>query len=91
MVVCQKKAALDVVHQRLSEKQIQNFTALVHDFQYDRKNIYTQLNEQIEKVHEKAEQKISLEALHYEEKFLQLNRQITQQIKQLEDFKTALF
>ncbi|GAB4479753.1 MAG: hypothetical protein OHK0057_32370 [Thermoflexibacter sp.] len=91
LVVCQKKAALDVVYQRLSEKQVQNFTALVHDFQYDRKNIYTQLNQQIEKVHEKAEQKVSLEALHYEEKFIQLNRQIEQIIRQLEEFKTALF
>ncbi|SFE89563.1 AAA domain-containing protein [Thermoflexibacter ruber] len=91
LVVCQKKAALDVVYQRLSEKQVQNFAALVHDFQYDRKNIYTQLNQQIEKVHEKAEQKISLEALHYEEKFIQLNRQIEQHIRQLEGFKTALF
>lgn len=91
LVVCQKKAALDVVHQRLSEKHIQNFTALVHDFQYDKKNIYTQLNEQIEKIYEKAEQKISLEALHYEEKFLQLNRQIEQSIRELEAFKTALF
>lgn len=91
LVVCQKKAALDVVYQRLSEKQVQNFIALVHDFQHDRKNIYTQLNQQIEKVHEKAEQKISLEALHYEEKFIQLNRQIQQHIRQLEEFKTALF
>lgn len=91
LVVCQKKAALDVVYQRLSEKQVQNFTALVHDFQHDRKNIYTQLNQQIEKVHEKAEQKISLEALYYEEKFIQLNRQIEQHIRQLEEFKTALF
>ena len=91
LVVCQKKAALDVVHQRLSEKQVQNFTALVHDFQYDRRNIYKQLNEQIERIYEKAEQKISLEALHYEEKFLQLNRQIEQHIRDLEEFKTALF
>lgn len=91
LVVCQKKAALDVVYQRLSEKQIQNFTALVHDFQYDRKKIYAQIHEQIEKVHEKAEQKISLEALHYEEKFIQLNRQIEQNTRQLEEFKSALF
>lgn len=91
LVVCQKKAALDVVHQRLSEKLVQNFTALVHDFQYDRKAIYTQINEQIEKVYEKSEQKISLEALHYEEKFLQLNRQIGQNVRELEEFKTTLF
>jgi superfamily I DNA and/or RNA helicase len=91
LVVCQKKAALDVVHQRLSEKQVQNFTALVHDFQYDKKIIYAQLNAQIEKIYEKSEQKISLEALHYEEKFLQLNRQIEQNAKALTDFKNALF
>ncbi len=91
LVVCQKKAALDVVHQRLSEKQVHHFTALVHDFQHDKKNIYTQINQQIEKVYEKSEQKISLEALHYEEKFLQLNRQIEQHTKTLEDFKNALF
>jgi len=91
LVVCQKKAALDVVNQRLSEKQVQHFTALVHDFQYDRKNIYRQLNEQIEKIYEKSAQKISLEALHYEEKFLQANRQIEQNVRLLEEFKTALF
>lgn len=91
LVVCQKKAALDVVNQRLSEKQVQHFTALVHDFQYDKKNIYKQLNEQIEKVYEKSEQKVSLESLHYEEGFLQANRQIEQQSRLLDEFKSALF
>jgi len=40
LVVCQKRAALDVVHKRLSERELGPFVALVHDFKNDRKDIY---------------------------------------------------
>src|SRR5690606_23431194 len=52
LLVCQKKAALDVVHERLKEKGLAEFIGLVHDFKNDRKSIYDQISHQIEKLDE---------------------------------------
>jgi AAA domain/Protein of unknown function (DUF4011) len=91
LVVCQKRAALDVVHARLHEKGLANFAALVHDFQHDRARIYLQIGQQIETVYQKSEQKIDLGSLYKEEKFIQACRQIEQFDRQLTEFKAALF
>ncbi|MFY7787013.1 MAG: AAA domain-containing protein, partial [Thermoflexibacteraceae bacterium] len=37
LLVCQKRAALDVVYQRLAEQNLSPFVGLVHDIQYDRR------------------------------------------------------
>ena len=52
LVVCQKRAALDVVYQRLKEQGLSEFLALVHDFKNDRKEIYQKAAAQIERVNE---------------------------------------
>src|SRR5688572_224596 len=39
LLVCQKRAALDVVYNRLQEKQLGDFVGLVHDFRNERKTI----------------------------------------------------
>lgn len=43
LVVCQKRAALDVVFQRLDKVGLSSYTALVHDYNSDRANLYTRL------------------------------------------------
>ncbi len=43
LVVSQKRAALDVVFKRLSGQGFAPFTALVHDFRFDRKELYKKL------------------------------------------------
>lgn len=91
LVVCQKKAALDVVYNRLQEKELHHFAALVHDFQQDRARIYANIARQIQQVQEKHEQRADVETLQKEQQFLQLARQITQQERELEGFRKALF
>jgi hypothetical protein len=91
LMVCQKRAALDVVHQRLKEKDLEDFTALVHDFKNDRKDIYAQLLSQIEKLEEFKQKNNSFDSIHLERSFLQASRQIDQLTEVLEEFRKALF
>ncbi len=49
LVVCQKRAALDVVYNRMKTHQLSEYLALVHDFKNDRKDIYDKLASQIRK------------------------------------------
>ncbi|PLS09636.1 AAA domain-containing protein [Neobacillus cucumis] len=48
LVVCQKRAALDVVYQRLDGVGLSNHVALVHDEKNDRKNLYAKVASVIE-------------------------------------------
>lgn len=91
LVVCQKKAALDVVYQRLQEKELHHFAALVHDFQQDRARIYANVAQRIRQVQERHERSIDAEVLQNEREFVQLSRRIAQAERELEDFRTALF
>src|SRR5690606_23349465 len=50
LVVSQKKAALDVVFKRLKDQGFAPFTALVHDFRFDRKELYRKLSHQINSI-----------------------------------------
>ncbi|WP_019416008.1 AAA domain-containing protein [Paenisporosarcina sp. TG20] len=45
LVVCQKRAALDVVYQRLQSLNLERFTALVHDENHDRKALYAKIHD----------------------------------------------
>ncbi len=91
LVVCQKRAALDVVEARLREKDLHQFAALLHDFQHDRARIYAQVAGLIDAVHERQAQKIDLSSLQFEEKFIQCCREIEAQAHKLDEFRQALF
>jgi len=91
LLVCQKKAALDVVNQRLAELTFNDFAALVHDFKNDRKAIYDNINRQIESIDKFKKENNSLDAIYLERKFLQLSREIDQLTESLTEFKEALF
>ena len=91
LLVCQKRAALDVVHERLFASKISDFTALVHDFKNDRKSIFGQINEQIEKLHDYRMKNGSLDTIQLERSFLQSSRRIDQITEEFEEFKEVLF
>ncbi|SNS57724.1 AAA domain-containing protein [Ekhidna lutea] len=91
LLVCQKKAALDVVYQRLKEKEMHDFVALVHDFKNDRKPIYEQIDQQIESVEVYEKKNNSLDAIQLERGFLQASRRIDQIVEELQEFREALF
>ena len=91
LLVCQKKAALDVVYERLKEKEMHDFVALVHDFKNDRKPIYEQIDLQIESVEVYEKKNNSLDAIQLERGFLQASRRIDQIVEELQEFREALF
>ena len=91
LVVCQKRAALDVVYGRLSGKELAPFVALVHDFKNDRKMVYEQLASQVDKLDEYKQKNNSLDAIHLEREFGQTSRRIDQITEELREFKQALY
>ncbi|MEQ8470628.1 MAG: AAA domain-containing protein [Marinoscillum sp.] len=91
LVVCQKRAALDVVYKRLQEQELHDFVGLVHDFKNDRKNIFDQIGRQVDSLDEYRQKNNGLDAIHLERSFLQASRKIDQITEELEEFKLALF
>ncbi len=91
LLVCQKKAALDIVYDRLKEKSLSEFMGLMHDFKNDRKTIYEQVASQIDRLHEYQQRNNSLDSIQLERTFLQSSRAIDQLAEELEEFKFALY
>lgn len=91
LVVCQKKVALEVIGQRLSEKKLDKFTVLLHDFNNDRKAIFDQLADQIDKVEEYQNLNNRLDTIYLDRHFLQASREIDNIQAELDEFKFALF
>lgn len=91
LVVSQKRAALDVVFKRLSEKGLADFSGLVHDFKYDRKSIYEKIARQIRMLTEYEHDNNNLDMVQVERRYLQTSRQIDQFIEDFDEYKKALF
>ncbi|WP_375561499.1 AAA domain-containing protein [Bernardetia sp. OM2101] len=91
LVVCQKRAALDVVQNRLKEIEISDFIALVHDFKQDRKNIYEQIANHIQNLESYEKQNKTLNAIHLERNFLKISREIDSLTNEFEKYRTAFF
>ncbi|MBF9253269.1 DUF4011 domain-containing protein [Pontibacter sp. 172403-2] len=91
LVVSQKRAALDVVHQRLSQKGLGDFAGLVHDINADKKTIYGQLLHQIEQLDAYKKQNLALHSIYTDRTFLEVGRGINRCTQTLETFKQALF
>lgn len=91
LLVCQKRAALDVVHQRLQTIGLGPYTALIHDFRNDRAELYRQLATQIEKVDEYRQNNYSLDTVFLDREFTKESRLIDQVVVELEEFRMALF
>ncbi len=91
LLVCQKRAALDVVYDRLSDMGVGDFLGLVHDFRDDRKEIFTAIDNQIGRIEEYKARNRSIDVIHTERKFFQVCRRIDQLTEELEEFKHALF
>jgi hypothetical protein len=91
LLVCQKRAALDVVYQRLQTIGMDPFVALIHDFKNDRPELYRQFAAQIDKVEAYRQQNYSLDAVFLERQFTQESRNIDRTVAELDDFRIALF
>lgn len=91
LVVCQKRAALDVVYERLKEQNLTDFLALVHDFKNDRKDVYQKIARQIERIEEYKTRNNSLDAIQLDRRFLHTSHRIDQITEELSEFKEALY
>lgn len=91
LLVCQKRAALDVVYQRLATTGMKDFTGLIHDFKNDRSALYSQIASQIEKVEAYRQQNYSLDSVFLERQFTQESRAIDKTVEELNGFRAALF
>lgn len=91
LLVCQKRAALDVVYQRLATTGMKDFTGLIHDFKNDRSALYAQIASQIEKVEAYRQQNYSLDSVFLEREFTQQSRAIDKTVADLDSFRAALF
>lgn len=91
LIVCQKRAALDVVYARMKEHQLNDFLALVHDFKNDRKTIFAKIAKQIERVDEYKSRNISLDSIQLDRRFLQISHRIDQITEELDGFRKLLF
>ncbi|WP_461107721.1 AAA domain-containing protein [Spirosoma koreense] len=91
LLVCQKRAALDVVQERLCQVGMAPFLALIHDFQDDRRALYVQIATQINQIEAYRQQNNSLNAVLLERDFDVESRRIDELITDLQAFKAALF
>ncbi len=91
LLVCQKRAALDVVYARLCQMNLGNFLGLVHDFKTDRKEVFEKIASQINHTDEYKKKNISLDAIQLDRQFLQVSKRIDQVTEELENFRTSLF
>jgi AAA domain len=91
LVVCQKRAALDVVYARMKEQNLADFLALVHDFKNDRNEIFQKIAKQIGRVDEYRSRNITLDAIQLDRNFFLVGKRIDQLTDELESFRSALF
>lgn len=90
LLVCQKRVALDVVYDRLAEKKLDEFIALVHDFKNDRAAIYSKAARQIDRIDEYKARNNSIDTIQMERAFYQASRRIDQLCEELEQYRQAL-
>ena len=91
LVVCEKRAALDVVQARLSSKGLGDFVALVHDFKNDRKKLFEQIASQADRLEEYRNANNRLDTVVMEREYVLASREIDRLTDQLEDFREALY
>jgi hypothetical protein len=91
LLVCQKRAALDVVYNRLKDINLQDFLGLIHDFRNDRKEIFAKIARQIESVDDYKTKNRGVDVIQTERRFFQVSRRIDQITEELEEFRSALY
>ncbi|GMQ31100.1 AAA domain-containing protein [Algoriphagus confluentis] len=91
LVVSQKRAALDVVFERLEKAGFGQFLGLVHDFRADQKNLFGKIKSQIESVEEYQNQNRGIDAIQLERELSQLSKTITRLSGKFEELRAALF
>lgn len=91
LLVCQKRAALDVVYKRMANAELGDFLGLIHDFRNDRQELYSKVARQIDHIDTYKTLNRGVDVIQQERRFYQASRRIDQITEELDDFKAALF
>ncbi|MBC7451926.1 MAG: DNA helicase I, partial [Cytophagales bacterium] len=91
LVVSHKRAALEVVSNRLKQKGMSDFFALVHDVKFDQRSLYTNIDSQVQRLEEYEAANNGLDKIYLEREYANSVRLLTQLNKHSEEFRKALF
>ncbi|MEB2785480.1 AAA domain-containing protein [Algoriphagus persicinus] len=91
LVVSQKRAALDVVFERLSKAGFGDFMGLVHDFRADQKVLFQKIKAQIEAIESYQQQNRGIDSIQLDREISQYSKVISRLSEKFEGFRTALF
>lgn len=91
LVVSQKRAALDVVFERLSIAGFGDFLGLVHDFRTDQKVLFQKIKAQVESIEAYKKLNRGVDSIQLEREISQYSKTISRLSEKFEGFRTALF
>ena len=91
LVVSQKRAALDVVFERMSKAGFGDFLALAHDYRADQRALFEKLKSQIESVDPYLELNRGIDSIQLEREISRLSRTIALLSEKFEGLRKSLF
>ncbi len=91
LVICQKRAALDVIYERLNQIDLSSFVSLVHDAVADKKEVYAKLADQIACAEEYKKQNIHPDTIVLEKEFSRVQSSIARLTHFFSKYKEALY
>ena len=91
LVVSQKRAALDVVFERMEKAGFGDFLGLVHDFRADHKLLFEKIRKQIESIEQYQEQNRGIDSIQLEREISQLSKTISRLSENFEVFRQELY
>ena len=91
LVICQKKAALDVIYQRLESIELDRFVSLLHDAGTEKKKLFDKIAEQIQSSEHYKNQNIHPDTIVLEKEFSRVQSSIARLIEFFSKYKQALY
>jgi hypothetical protein len=91
LVVSQKRAALDVVFERMEKAGFGDFLALVHDFRGDQRLLFEKLSVQIHAIDSYQELNRGIDSIQLERDISQLSKRISLLSGKFEELRKELF
>lgn len=91
LVICQKKAALDVIYERLQSIELHPFVSLLHDAGTERKILFDKIADQIQSSEHYKNQNIHPDTIVLEKEFSRVQSSIARLIDFFAKYKQALY
>lgn len=91
LVVSQKRAALDIVFERMEMAGFGDFLGLVHDYRADHRLLFEKIRKQIEAIESYQEQNRGIDSIQLEREISQLSKTISRLSENFEVFRQELY